>query len=242
MILKHYYHIYADGVWELPVKEHLEALQKSGLYDKLQGNFYVGIVGSEKRRRLVKDYLDQRVEYSIVAEADKGWEQETQDKLYEDALSGEPFKVFYAHTKGASNFSIINNSWRRIMTEITVDRWEEAVNFLDDYDAVGGLWLSDSISTTSGGESIGKRGFFAGTFWWANSEYIATLGYPARTSRWDAESWVGETARITDDRGTTVSLKDLPAKDIRIYDMHPSVPNLTKLFQQRVLRERGIKV
>lgn len=234
MILKHYYHIYCDGLWKTPVTCHLMSLQESKLLETLEGEFYVGLVGSESNRQTAKEFLELELDkVTVVTEEARGWEQITQNKLYEDCLSSEePFKVFYAHTKGAANVSPINDAWREIMTDTTVCRWPEAVDLLDSYDAVGALWLLDSRGSAKGGVSIGRRGFFAGTFWWANSTYIADLGYPRKTCRWDAEGWIGESARIVDHRGTTRALRQLPPpRNIRIYDMYEPVPNLARHFQ-----------
>lgn len=228
--LKHYYHVYADGEWKVPVAQHIKALKESGLYGVLS-ELKIGIVG--KNSEPIKEFLySNNIKYELIAETDEGWEQETQDKLYFDAINSEPFKVLYAHTKGAANVSPVNTAWRGIMTKTVVCRWQEAVELLNDYDAVGALWLRDWNSRTSYGPSIGERGFFAGTFWWANSQYIASLGYPRRGCRWDSESWVGETGRVVDTTGTTRFMKVLPNKDLKIYDMYESIPNLLAHFKE----------
>lgn len=244
MILKHYYHIYCDGQWKTPVTCHLKSLQESGLLNSLNDGLYVGLVGSEANRQNVAEFLNLEIDkVGIVAEENRGWEQITQDKMYEDCLAAEkPFKVLYAHTKGAANVSDINDAWREIMTDTTVCRWQEAVDLLDSHDAVGALWLLDSRGSAKGGISVGRRGFFAGTFWWANSTYIADLGYPRRTCRWDAEGWIGESARIVDHRGMTRAIKQLPSpRNIRVYDMYVPVPNLARHFQNWGKKQRPLK-
>ena len=234
-VKKHYYHIYADGNWQVCVEEHISALKKSGLYDVLGEHIYVGLIGSSGNRGIVKKYLDYWMDrYTLVVEKNSGWEQETQDKLYEDAMSSsEPFKVLYAHTKGAAHQSRENHAWRRIMTKVNVGQWKKAVVLLEEYDAVGALWISDGSPQIFSGAVKGKRGFFAGTFWWANSDYIKVLGYPPRVCRFDSEGWVGESARVVNvNNGATVKLADLPTRDIKIYDMYQPVSNLILHLRQ----------
>lgn len=234
-VKKHYYHIYADGNWKAPVEEHIAALRAAKLLDVFGEHIYIGMIGSSQNRLLVKKFLDFNLNrYNVIVEKNSGWEQETQDKLYEDAqVATENFKVFYAHTKGAAHQGRDNDAWRRIMTKVNVGQWKRAVALLDDYDAVGALWISDGSPQIWGGQTIGKRGFFAGTFWWANSDYIKVLGYPPRECRFDAEGWVGESARVVNvHNGATVKLADLPKRDIRIYDMYQPVNNLILHLRQ----------
>lgn len=40
-------------------------------------------------------------------------------------------------------------------------------------------------------EHHGHKSFYAGTFWWANLEYIRSLQYPGMEHRWRAEGWIG---------------------------------------------------
>lgn len=177
MKLKHYYHIYAGGAWVNPVTEHLSAMVDSGLAEHLD-EFNVGIVGPKANREQVIKYLTESAcEFNVVVESEKGWEQETLDKLYEASVSSPPFKVLYAHTKGAAHPSQVATTWRQDMTEGVVGFWETAVELLDDHDAVGIIWLRD-------------RKIFGGNFWWANSSFISELGYPHRNTRFGAEDWL----------------------------------------------------
>ena len=93
-MIRHYYHVYADGYWHTPVAEHLDALAESGLKPHLT----VGVVGEPANRRAVRVAL----RFAGVArwiEANTGWEQVTLDALRQDAASHDD-PVLYAHTKG----------------------------------------------------------------------------------------------------------------------------------------------
>lgn len=194
----HYYHIYAQGLWKVPVYEHLVALTSSGLSEVID-SFNIGLVGSPEKRQEVIDYLiKEGCDFNIVAESDKGWEQETLDKLYEESLSAPPFKVIYAHSKGASNPSRASVAWRQDMTEGVVGMWKVAVELLDNHDAVGIFWIR-------------AHKMFGGNFWWANSSHIATLGYPCKKDRFGAERWL----RYVD------GVDHISDSPIKVVDLHP---------------------
>lgn len=193
-MIKHFYHIYADGEWETPVIDHIKALKQSGLLNELE-EFKIGIVGAPTNREAVTEFITNKgIKFEIVGEADTGWEQVTLRPLREDAVDSPPYKVLYAHTKGAANRSPINTYWRIGMTKETVNKWKSCIALLEDHDAVGPHWVR-------------KQRFFAGNFWWANSSFISTLSPPTNHSRWDAEAWL--------------RVSDVP---FRIFDICPGAP------------------
>lgn len=176
----HFYHIYADGDWKVPVETHLRALQQSGLAGRLDGLFF-GLVGSESRRDDVMEVMPGMV----VAQADTGWEQVTLEAL-DDFCQVEDGKILYAHTKGAWNNTDLSKTWRESMTFDCVMRWQEAVNALDKNDVAGPYWLKSAEP-----EHREHEFFFAGNFWWANASYIRTLPEIKNENRYQAEGWIG---------------------------------------------------
>lgn len=175
MKLKHYYHIYANGRWEVPFNEHLVALRNSELLSNLDF-IGVGIVGTKINRDKVKKSLPDN--FNVVSEGVKGWEQVTLLPLSRDIE--EPSKILYAHTKGAAHNSHNQPSWRREMTAGVVGEWSRCVELLDSYSAVGCRWRRDPWR------------HFSGNFWWATSSYISTLSPVFRVYRDNAEAWVGQ--------------------------------------------------
>lgn len=179
MEIHHLYHVYADGLWQAPLREHLDALHTSGLYEQLD-RFYVGIVGNDENVAAVKAALDG-VECSVVAESATGWEQESL-RLLPALLGDTDAAVLYCHTKGAAYPSEINVKWRYSMTFFTVVEWWRALLALEDHDAYGchvvkhDFWPED---------------FFGGNFWWATADYLRSLPPVAEDDRWDAERWIG---------------------------------------------------
>lgn len=186
MNLYNFYHIYADGVWPIPLAEYIDALKTSRLDTNLT-SLYVGIVGSPiNRANVIEALKDSGINFTIVAEADTGWEQVTLNKLYEFSQVNDGL-VLYSHTKGASDPSPINVAWRRSMVKFLVYGWSSVMRYFKNADAVGCHWLTPERDLHPH-----PFPFFAGTFWWATLSYVRTLGYPDTTSRWDAEIWIGK--------------------------------------------------
>ena len=125
--IHHYYHIYADGAWEEPVREHTDALRDSGLEDYPSFLLHIGLVGSKENVRRVRDYLGKKnLEWNLIGWCEKGWEQLTLNAVAHDCKQTEGL-VFYAHTKGAQSPSRFNTAWRKRMTYFNVARWKDAV-------------------------------------------------------------------------------------------------------------------
>lgn len=204
-MIHHFYHIYADGQWMEPVSEHVRAL-KMGLIDNLN-TFRIGIVGSETNRQAVEDYLmTLNIEFFICAEEPTGWEQVTQQKIWEFCYHNGG-AMLYAHTKGASNPSDVNIRWRRSMTWHNVIQWEFAVEKLKDHDLYACHWIQPLLSMP---EHRKGNWMAAGTFFWGRCELIARFPRPALNHRHEAEGWVGY---------------GYAEKPYRVYDPTPYFPN-----------------
>lgn len=169
--------------------DHMRALKQSGLINNLK-TFQIGIVGAEETRNEVRAYLDsENIEYSICAEVDDGWEQETQDKIFDFAQENDGY-VLYAHTKNAVNINPLHIAWRLSMTYHSVILWEDATRKLEVYSAVGSHYLESGIQTNRTNTST-EIGFFAGTFWWTHLKYIRNFpSKPDRANRYCAEGWI----------------------------------------------------
>jgi hypothetical protein len=182
----HFYHVWADGHWKVPVHGHLKALREG----RFTGSVHVGITGSPYNRDDVKRYVSKfwAPDTDFCAEADSGYEQVTlnalRDYVHQDGT--EPY-VLYAHTKGAFEESVARDGWREAMTEPLVRHWSPALSSLADYDAAGLYWLTPEEFA---GRNVSTP-FFGGNFWWATAAYLRTLPPVGNTSRFDAETWIG---------------------------------------------------
>jgi hypothetical protein len=176
-VIHHYYHLYADGAFEQPLAEHIEAISK--ITEPIEVK--VGLVGSPINLDRAANALPDA--WKVCALANKGWEQVTLKALHRDApeLNGA---VLYAHTKGAANPSKVNDAWRRCMTRNVIERWK--ANLQMNADVIGCHWLTPQQHP----ESV-QIPYFGGNFWWASSAYIRTLNEPSMESRYHAEAWLG---------------------------------------------------
>ena len=180
MRLTHFYHVFADGDWEIPATEHFEELALSGLLDNLD-NLFLGVVGTSENRAKVKRELPG----VVTVEADTGWEQVTLNKLHEFSQTDDG-AVLYAHTKGAWSRDELARVWRVSMTHDVVTRWRECVYALEKVQAAGPFWLRSDMP-----EHSEHRHFFGGNFWWARSNYVAALDPVGNNDRYQAEGWIG---------------------------------------------------
>ena len=201
--LYHFYHVYADGNWQPILIEHLATLKKSGLLERL-GTLRIGCVGLPENRRRVWQWLEALgFPFEVVAEANTGYEQVTLQQLHQFSLSHQGW-VLYAHTKAAQNDNVFNHRWRRTMAHHVVTLWPAAVAHLNTCDAVGCHWLTSDEFKVAPDTPFP---FFGGNFWWANLSYLSRLGPPDTTTRYLAESWIGQDPLI------------------RIHDLRPGWPD-----------------
>ena len=71
--ITHFYHVYADGHWQEPIREHVDALIRFGLADQMLG-MYVGYVGTRKNCGEAADYITSRGILSYPLEMEpEGW-------------------------------------------------------------------------------------------------------------------------------------------------------------------------
>lgn len=190
--MRHFYHLWADGAWDAPLLQHLHALAAAGLDVTVEA----GIAGAPARRReALRVLAASGVRYSIVAEADAGFEGVTLNALHAHAHlmpAAEP--VLYAHTKGATApGDEFRHRWREGMTAVVVGQWRQCVAALADHDVAGAHWLEPGARYPSASVSVTVTAplpHFSGNFWWARAGCLAPLPVPA-TSRYEAETWIG---------------------------------------------------
>lgn len=178
----HFYHIFSNGKWKLPLSSHLSALKESKLINEI-GSIKFGISG-ESRDEVDAFLRDQEIEFDILVDSKSKWEQQTLIPLHEFSKQNEGV-VFYAHTKGASSSNSYSLSWRTSMTFFNVIQWQNNIEYLRNYDIVGCHWIDSGIKD---GKTIPP--FFGGNFWWANCSFISQLQKPNNENRWEAEIWL----------------------------------------------------
>jgi GR25 family glycosyltransferase involved in LPS biosynthesis len=89
--------------------------------------------------------------------------------------------VLYLHTKGITQKSPNVTDWVNMMLYFLVEKTEECVEKLKEYDTVGcNLYL----------HSHECRSHYSGNFWWAKTSYLRTLPYLSMISSHEAEIWL----------------------------------------------------
>lgn len=115
--------------------------------------------------------------------------------------------VLYFHSKGATHSpgsaygDGVSSPWRRTMMQYLVKDWRDCVADLErGYESVGCHFLT--------GMCDGSQNLWAGNFWWATSEFLATVpsiylrdrikqsGIANVESRYESEVWIGNGPRI----------------------------------------------
>jgi hypothetical protein len=177
-----FFHVACLGEWRSIVNEQLDRLDASGLAaatTHLQGF----VLGDDWEPRLEEagtffSHPDLHI-----------YEFPTLALLWEQARSGEAFYAYYLHTKGASRPGVQSVvDWRLQLEHFTIDRWQEAMQKLDEgYDCVG----CDSGSF----EQWPQNPFhYSGNFWWTTSSWVRQLP-PIPDLNWqhpfEAEAWIG---------------------------------------------------
>lgn len=184
------------------VNQHLMAVSNYGLASAIQ-EIRIGIVGQPANRKEVKAFLATVMpadRCKVVVERTTAWEQATLTEMYK-ASQEEPDAVYlYAHTKGGSDASLINQLWCRSMTFFCVVAWQNALEKLEGVDIAGPHWITkEKWPHMADHNNPHGYPYFGGNYWWARATHIAKLGIPERDHRWQAEHWIGKAeAQVAD--------------------------------------------
>lgn len=179
------------------VNEQMESLIQTGLLDACQ-HFSVGINGGEESRVYASILIPHKATLFFHG-LDSHNENSTLVNV-ESWLPGHPgWNVLYFHSKGATwpYDDYTRSRWRGCMMRNVVANWRQCVKDLDSgFDSVGCHWMTPPATP------VGQR-IWAGTFWWATSDYLLTLpsimnrdrikvsGLKHRDSRYESEVWIG---------------------------------------------------
>ena len=182
MNLTHYYHIYAIKDYGRIVKEHLDALERSGLAGEI--DFNIGVIGDKRSRNDAIALCKSKITTNVILEEDEGWEVDTLQILSHNIPEGN---ILYAHTKGVTKDDE-NDAWRRNMTKKLVYEWKNCIELLKTHDATGCYWCVDNRFENH------YASLFAGHFWWATSDFLKQLPPPKEfgldINRYVIEYWL----------------------------------------------------
>lgn len=192
-----YHSWYAPNAFPI-IKEQMETLRDSGLLAEAS-HITVGLNGKPDGEVWIPPVN------IIVHPEGSANENLTMVEAHEFAKKNPDWYVLYFHSKGATHepghwcIPLMTN-WRNCMMEHCVKNWKTCVDDLQTHEAVGVHWLDASITK--------NFPYFGGNFWWARSEFLATIPslyerHKTRTgnlwdwdNRYEAEVWLGQAPRL----------------------------------------------
>lgn len=185
--------------------EQMAALESSGLVDACS-ELIVGVNGGEESRVLAEMILPRKSKVTYHGLQCHN-ELRTLLLLEEFVKTHPDWYVLYHHAKNATHSEAtthgsLGTRWRRCMERTCVHRWRECVAALDQgFEAVGAHWMTGQGWDRS-------QHYFAGTFYWATSNFMRMLpsitkreriilsGLDSAESRYEAEVAIGNGPRL----------------------------------------------
>jgi hypothetical protein len=182
------YHAYLFNNWEILVKQQLDRLVKSGLYDKADQIWMTINLSENVSEESAKLFLFQYSKIQLEFYQQNHAEYPGIKKVKEISDKYDNAKILYFHTKGISNNWLTFDSkrlssekitnvaaWRECLEYFLIDKWKECIEKLDEYDNVG-------VSCNGG--------WYWGNFWWSQSKHIKKTKPVGIWGRWDYEAWL----------------------------------------------------
>ena len=178
----------------------MESLYETGLYDKLDF-IDISVAGGSEPLPFVPDKV-RHVSYRRQSPIEMN--EQLMD-LHDFCSENSGYKVLWFHSDGVTHYGketeIYKLSNHDFLKWGLIEQWEIMTQFLDFYDCVGLNWTQIAQFHDPSGE-IGefKNSFYAphyrSGFWWANSDYIASLNknFLKRNVFWNrflGEVWIG---------------------------------------------------
>lgn len=178
-----FWHICTINDYYEIIKEQLELITESGLYDSADAIF-VGVTGSEID--VVKTLFNEFRKIKILSYSENLEEFEflTLRLLREKSRTEKPFYGFYFHTKGVSYPGNEGGKhWRDYMNYYILTKWKDNIEKLKEgFETCGVKLIVD-----------GWPIHYSGNFFWFDSNYtkhLASIDKLNNKDRYSAEMWV----------------------------------------------------
>ena len=169
-----YIHAALINNWADVLYTQLSKVKKSGLYDACEAIF-IGMVGNHDVINFDHNIVPIVKEYDKIHICGYNgdlslYETFTLDKLHKHAKKEDAYFLYF-HCKGVGydyrNPQWLNiKLWRDFLEYFTIEKWEDCVKGLEEYDVAGAGWLKESKI---------YNGHFSGNFWWSKSSFLKTL-------------------------------------------------------------------
>ena len=184
------------------VYEQILQLRNSGLWD-VASEIHIGINGSQESIPVGKSIFPDKA--NVTYHGLQSRSENITIVMIEEWVKTHPgWIVLYLHSKGATKSpgtreSRMATAWRTAMMWDLVDGWRQCVHQLTAHDVVCSHWMWEQCD--------GSQHISPGNFWWATSDFLATLpsilkreriktsGLGAEESRFEAEVWIGNGRR-----------------------------------------------
>ena len=199
-----FYHVYLkDEKYKLWVDEQLSVITTSRLKDDADINVIAvhdtaGIIILNEFKQYMSDVYPW-VALELIKDDPKRRRKEgvSLNVLYNFAKENPGKQILYMHTKGitrpftdekhfpSNTGRACTYNWRNCMQYYCIKQYKECINQLSTHDIVGVRWKKSPVP------------HFSGNFWWANTDYVATLESPLTQSRYwrwgrfSCEYWIG---------------------------------------------------
>ena len=180
-----FYHLCTINTWRSVLDEQIEALASSGLAGATR-HVFASVVGPhhDDGVAVLVRALGERVEIVHQSPDASLFERPALEFCRRFCAEIEPWAaaVWYLHSKGVSPQRCTNPNvadWRRLMQHFVVERWQDCLSAVREYDVCGVNWLEEPSP------------HFSGNFWWASPRYIAGLADSIGVDRLAPELWIG---------------------------------------------------
>jgi hypothetical protein len=176
-----YYHVFLIGNWLEIMKEQINTLIKSGLYENCC--IKIGALHEprdEEQPAILKSYLKKydNIHIQFLKENTGFAESETLSVMKDDCDAfNKNRNILYIHTKGVTQYQTEKQTpvanWRRMMEYFLIENWKECILKLNNgYDCCG---INHQTHAGNIYGEVQKIHIFNGNFFWANSDYIKKL-------------------------------------------------------------------
>jgi hypothetical protein len=194
------YHIYCEKGWQTMVHEQIERWKASGLM-QASDKLFISLISlhDDDRALLDKELSDLpkgKVEIISFTNDPLVYEYPALDFIYARSKKEPTALFYYFHTKGITYQSLDSDdptftkfyqkitSWRHMMEYFVIDKWQVAVNVLNDGYETYGCYLFPPF----------VNGMYAGNFWWTRADYFSKLdaldNKTKADNRFKAEEWL----------------------------------------------------
>ena len=157
-----FYHIYCNNYTLDVVKDQINKIIFSGLYNKCT-KIYCFLTGNNEYIKICSDYIKRCGNKFLIEDVgidDKTYERFTLLKIKKYIKSDDKF--LYLHSKGITkqNNQYVTD-WRNVMEYFLIYKFKDCLRELDNYDTVGINYINPL--------------HYSGNFWWTKGSYYMKL-------------------------------------------------------------------